>query len=76
MIEENIAGGKLVAAALALLRASRYGLMDSELVELLPAQRELPDGAVPSEINYKYQSNIDPNQSRINTQTVHSFLTF
>jgi hypothetical protein len=40
-----VAGGNLVQACLSLIRASRFGLFESELVELLAEFPLLPEGS-------------------------------
>lgn len=45
VVAESAAGGDLMQAAFSLIRASRFGLVESELLDLLAIEPLLPDGA-------------------------------
>ena len=70
VISENVAGGELLLAALALIRSSRFGLFESELLELLAVDPILPAENLYPEITFKSALNRFDKISRINTQTV------
>ena len=69
VISENVAGGELLLAALALIRSSRFGLFEAELLELLAVDPILPENLYP-EITFKSALNRSDKISKINTQTV------
>ena len=71
VIEENVVSGELIVAALALLRASRFGLYESELVELLAIEPVLPPGTISPQIKFKIDSSSNRKQTRITTQIVN-----
>ncbi len=70
MIEENVTGGDLLLAALALIRASRFGLYESELIELLAIDPIIPKGNIPPEIKFKTAAILASKENRITTESV------
>lgn len=72
IISEQVVGGDLVQAALSLIRASRFGLFESELVELLTKSPLLPASAALPAVRRCYSPH-DPSARRIPAETVSSF---
>ena len=70
LVQENVAGGEFMLAALALIRSSRFGLFESELVQLLALKPSLPSENQLSGLQYSSSSVANDQLDRINTQNV------
>lgn len=75
VIAENVAGGNLVQACLSLIRASRFGLFEAELVELLAEFPLLPDGAALPVISKQFAL-ADRSFKRVPAESVRSLWAF